>query len=181
MTIVFMPPGKPGDNKGICHTLKHYLAPAELWEDVAQTIEPDLRPVATLMLPELRGQQSWTHWGPHVTRQEIAAWSHLARTFEHGYKQVIADYFASGLEREVYRTRTPPSVRIAHLGDGIIIQRYGNGAHLRTAYRSPRVSLHTAEAYHLIPRHLDALARRLKQARYHADRALALAHDSDST
>ncbi len=181
MTLVFMPPGRPGDNKGISHTLKHYLAPFELWEDVAQDVPAPHRPVATLMGLELEGHEPWNHWGDNVTPREIDAWPLLAATYEHGYKQVIAAYFASGLEHEVRRTRMDPPVRIAHLGDGIIIQRYDNGAHLRTAYRSAGVSLQTAEGYARIPRSLDALSRRLNQARCRASRKLACAHDSDST
>jgi hypothetical protein len=181
MTLVFMPPGNPGDNKGVSHTLKHYLAPDEVWEDVAQNIPTPYRPVATLMALELQGHPSWNHWGRNVTPHEVDAWPLLSSTYEHGYKQVIAEYFASGLEHEVRRARMNPPVRIAHLGDGIIIHRYDNGPHLRTAYRSAGVILHTAEAYARIPRTLDALSRRLKQARSQATRKLALTHDSDPT
>jgi len=48
MSLRMLPDGRPGEDLGIAHTLKHYLSPAEMWEDVAQDVDERLRPRAAV-------------------------------------------------------------------------------------------------------------------------------------
>jgi len=48
MNVAPMPDGLPHEHLGMSHVCKHYLNPAEVWEDLAAWVEPELRPLALI-------------------------------------------------------------------------------------------------------------------------------------
>lgn len=44
MDLELLPPGRPGEDLGVAHLLKHWLNPGEQWDDLAQDVPADARP-----------------------------------------------------------------------------------------------------------------------------------------
>jgi hypothetical protein len=170
--------GSPRTHEGASHAAKHYLAPAELWEDVAQEVEPDSRPVA-LLKAHFIGELPFT--GDGLTATGVKAFNALERAYVKGYLTVISRSIETGIEAARFRDDNP-NRSIHHLGDGVIVElnHRADGLHMRTAYRPIRASLSTTAAYERLPRGLDALSRRLTMARNAAQRILARRLEEDS-
>lgn len=169
--LIPMPLGGSGQHQGTSHAAKHYLAPGELWEDVAQDVEPQSRPAALLSGP-LAGVVFWSAAGElDVTNPVLRV---LERAYVQGYLRVVDSYLKTGVEQ--WRPHHEDhGVSVHHLGDGILLELYHRGGelHMRTAYRPLRSALSSASAYALIPKSLEAMMRRLRQARSRAERVIA--------
>jgi hypothetical protein len=175
MTFHPQAPGVPGEHLGISHTLKHYLAPKELWQDVAHVVAAELRPVDFLARHFAAGTP-WLHWGEAVTDAEVAKWPELATAFEQGYLHIIFEYARTHPEQTVRFRAQGQNISMLNLGDGILLQLYDRTrARVRTAYRKTGVSLHSLQAYAAISHANDCLGRRLKQARQRAMRQIKIA------
>lgn len=162
--------GSPRSHEGASHAAKHYLALAELWEDVAQDVEVESRPVA--ILSEHFGDEP-PFGGDGLTAAGVARFRALERAYVKGYLTVIHRYIETGIEAARYHTDNA-NRSIHHIGDGILVELNHRGdLHMRTAYRPALSSLVSVVAYALLPRSLDALARRLRAARHRAGRVMA--------
>lgn len=169
--------GSPRSHEGASHAAKHYLALAELWEDVAQDVEADSRPVAIL---SEHFREELPFGGDGLTAAGVARFRALERAYVKGYLTVIHRYAETGIEAARYHTDNA-NRSIHHIGDGIIVELDHRGDfHMRTAYRPVRSSLLTLSEYTRLPNDLDALERRLKTARREAERKLARSLEEDA-
>jgi hypothetical protein len=174
MTFHPQSPGEPGEHLGISHTLKHYLAPKEMWQDVAHVVSSEFRPVEFLARHFPEGTP-WMHWGQKVTDAEKAKWRELESAFRDGYLHVVTEYAKTLPELSVRFVAHGQRILMLHLGDGILLQLYDRAQpRVRTAFRKVGVSLHTQRAYEAVSQRLDALGKRLKQARYKARRQIEM-------
>lgn len=169
MSFDLMPLGRPGEHKGVSHALKHYLNPAELWDDVAQSIAEENVPSMALNSPPLEGRDCSKFIGP---ASSILApdWPHLERLCASGYFEIVREYARTGIESQRTFQKDTTTVLLLHLGDGILLEAYLPKRQMRSAYRDPGVTLSSPRAYWLLRRDEDALRRRLTQARTRAER-----------
>jgi hypothetical protein len=167
-------PGQPGEHLGISHTLKHYLNPSELWQDVAQAVEEPLRPIQFLEA-HYRHDTPWDRWGNQANDRDVQLWETLSDLYFRGYQQVINDYCAAPPDGTVVRRSENRMIRTFHLGDGILLEVFdGRPWRMRTAHRTTGVELASVTGYLAIPKHIHALGRRLRQARARANRKLSV-------
>lgn len=139
MELLPLPDGRPGQHLGISHTLKHYLDPSEVWEDLA----PDdlmYRPWSVLDGLAHVEPAVWKQWpapGPVVS----GLWSsELKSIYRHGYFATLLAltrdlsppgdrlWTRSARGHEVYLRLTPEGVIL-------IVGKEAAGAGLRTAFR----------------------------------------------
>lgn len=175
MNIKPLPHGLVGEHLGISHTLKHYLDPAEVWEDLCDEVPTEVRPLAVIAALALERWQGRLDRPPPST---YAHWPALERVHLEGY--MLA------LERHAFATQAPPQTPwlplsperfVAHLGAGVIafVVWWQEQWELRTAYRALRypffgVSL-PSDPYSRKNRARVAEARALKRlvSRYRAE------------
>jgi len=140
MKVVLPPPGEPGTHKGISHAIKHYLNPAELWDDLADDIDPYLRPQSLL-----RDLKIPTPPATHEKYREPcdamrAAWPKFGLVFLQAYGRIVSQYCDQMPPYEWKKWRALDRLGIrhaAHLGSGIlvIVSRSPHHEVLRTAFR----------------------------------------------
>mgnify|MGYP004214877711 CR=1 FL=1 len=82
-----LPAGKPGQDLGISHTLKHWLNPAEQWEDLALSVDEKERPRA---MWDALSPESPPYWSTSTkpSPEMQGQWARLSTTYAHGYLQV---------------------------------------------------------------------------------------------
>lgn len=135
MSVVPWPNGVPGERLGIAHTVKHWLDPREMWEDVAEPADDDARPrhvLRTLDVPH--------PWEQAYSPSPILAsrWSELGVIYRTGYLTVLLDSLARHAELPERWARIAAGRRAAATTDGIYVEvrpaRDGRWQ-LYTAYR----------------------------------------------
>ena len=135
MDLIGLPDGRPGEHAGISHTLKHYLAIAEVWEDlVSEDIQP--RPwsiLDTLDHLEPHPSSQWRDPGPEIRHR----WSDLSNAHRAGYLAVISRVAASLPPLESWRP-LERGVFITSNDQGLvfIVKQTTRGIALKTAFRS---------------------------------------------
>ena len=88
MSLRLLPDGRPGEDLGIGHTLKHYLSPTEMWEDVAQDVALHLRPRAVA--------DAWSGVRLWEVAQDPSApvrdgWERLRAVYRDGYGALVQE------------------------------------------------------------------------------------------
>ncbi len=139
MKLELLEPGGPDEHLGLSHTLKHYLRPQEMWEDICDDVDPAQRPGAAAgSLPRLT-PPAWEQWrDPPASLR--GAWAQLEPAYREGYGALIlaladalpdptGDPHACWIRRDFRRT--------SHAGDGVLltIRWRAGGWLLHTAYR----------------------------------------------
>lgn len=165
----FYPPGEPGAHEGISHTLKHYLNPLEMWEDLAAELPEAVRPRPTW---EALPRVPLAEIPPHP---EVAArWSALAEVYQNGYTPLVRAQL-----RPLTAPPSAPWVRIpgpgrrvwgAHVGEGVLVVLSKAGGFVLTAYRPQDFAL---KDYACPPRSPRVVLFRKELARLTADRRVA--------
>ena len=88
MKLLLLPPGGPSEHLGLSHTLKHYLRPQEMWEDICDDVEPAQRPRAVADELPMLSPPVWDQWKtPPAALAD--AWDRLHPAYEHGYGALI--------------------------------------------------------------------------------------------
>lgn len=87
MNLFLLPHGRPGQHLGVSHTVKHWLHPAELWDDLADGCPDSVRPRAVRAAYPSLDPLTWDpeHPPPEVARR----WSELGRVYAEGYGRVL--------------------------------------------------------------------------------------------
>lgn len=89
-------PGRPGQDLGIAHTLKHWLHPAELWDDLAADVPESARPRQVRAdLPQTLIPVWEAPTAPDSTIR--GRWDQLEAVYRDGYCAVVL-LIAKGLE-----------------------------------------------------------------------------------
>lgn len=140
MKVVLPEPGAPGKHLGISHAIKHYLNPAELWDDLAEDIDANLRPMNVLRelkIPEPPPLHE-KHLEPCAAMR--AAWSKFGLVFSQAYGKIISQYcnqmppYGWGKWKRI----DPGKIsHVGHIGAGVVAIIGWQGRHdlLKTAYR----------------------------------------------
>jgi hypothetical protein len=140
MKVVLPEPGAPGKHLGISHAIKHYLNPAELWDDLADDIDANLRPMNVLRelkIPEPPPLHE-KHLEPCAAMR--AAWSKFGLVFSQAYGRIVSQYCDQMPPYAWKKWRPLDRLGIrhaAHLGSGILVVVSRSARHdvLRTAFR----------------------------------------------
>jgi len=132
------PRGAPGQDLGYAHTLKHWMNPQEMWEDISGEVPEHARPKAQW--------ESWTARGVDPVAEArkpgatlTALWSELDPAWQSGYAATVITLAAPHAE--------PPGSWVRHgergrwmldAGDGvlIVVQTSKDEWALYTAYRA---------------------------------------------
>ena len=171
MDLFGLPDGQPGQHLGVAHMLKHYLSPAEVWEDLV----PDGAPHRPWEVIDWLGPLDPPAFVQYRTPGESlrAVWSSwLVPVFRHGYMAVVQrlaqDLPATGMApwRQAGRdwvTSTPEGVVL-------IVATMRGGAKLLTAFRPLG---YTTKSHHSVP--MSAVNRGLRSviARQNARRRVS--------
>jgi len=93
MKVLPLPDGRPSQHLGISHTLKHYLAPAECWSDLASDFPADVpasaRPTAVReRLPSV-DPAPWKQAAGDLHADLRAHWEELRVPYRRGYLLVV--------------------------------------------------------------------------------------------
>lgn len=180
MKLVGLSEGRPGQHLGISHTLKHYLAPAEVWEDLVTHGEES--PWAALDALGPLEPPAWAqHHDPGGTVREL--WpTTLASLYRAGYLAVLRRLAEALPEPHQSPWRpTRDGRRIVATDEGVVLvvaplvaEVAGPGAKLITAYRPLGFTLkdHRAIPKDAINRGLRAVAARQKARRIVAQMAI---------
>lgn len=86
MAVVPWSDGIPGDRAGIAHTVKHWLDPREMWDDIADGVDIQLRPRAVLEALALHSPWDFAY---APTAPLIARWTTLRAPYRQGYLSVV--------------------------------------------------------------------------------------------
>lgn len=124
-----LPHGLPGQRLGIAHTLKHWLSPSEMWEDLASDLPAAVRPRPTWQRLREAGIDPCVEAGaPGPALQDL--WNSLQPVHREGYQQTITRLCSTHME--------PPHAPwwhiperdhwMAHVGDGVLVRVSRNGA-----------------------------------------------------
>ncbi len=147
MKLQLLPPGGPDEHLGLSHTLKHYLRPQEMWQDICDEVEPACRPRAVAQALPILAPPSWEQWEapPEALRE---AWRRLAPAYEHGYGVLIlalaealpepARHVAGGSQghpSQPWVVRGHRRACDAGLGVLLMVRWRGGGWQLYSAYR----------------------------------------------
>jgi len=158
MDLIGLPDGQPGQHLGVSHMLKHYLSPAEVWEDLVPEGAPH-RPWAVLdWLGPLDPRASAQHRTPGDSLRTIwHAW--LVPIFRHGYlavaKQLAEPLPALGAAP--WRPADGAFVTFTSEGVVLIVARVQDSAKLLTAFRPLG---YTLKDHHSVP--MSAQSRDLR-------------------
>ena len=174
MKIRLLPDGRPGQHLGISHTLKHYLDPREMWQDIAGDIAPAQQPLQILAkLPPLSTPPHEQHRTPEPALS--SSWEPLRSVYRRGYGLLITQ----GLDR-MPAPDVEPSQWVRHdqrcstaLPGGVIVSliRRGDTWNLYTSFRNVNFRL---LRYDCPPRDAENVSRRRALAEIQARRWLAL-------
>lgn len=138
MNIKPMPNGLKGEHWGISHTLKHYLDPAEVWDDLCDEVRAELHPLAVIAALELERWQGRFEMPPPSTHRH---WCALEPVHLEGYMLALARHVIAAPEppQLPWRLVRPEHFK-AHLGAGVVavVERRREQWELRTAYRTLR-------------------------------------------
>lgn len=137
MRVLPMPEGAPGVHQGISHTIKHYLSPPEMWEDVADGVPEAVRPARQSERLERLDPGAWARM-PRANADLSAAWGSFAATFREGYWHLVEPLLAAmPAPPAAPWVRDVKGVWRAHAGDGIVVEVTSRGGewHLWTALR----------------------------------------------
>jgi hypothetical protein len=144
MNLLLLPDGEPGEHLGISHTIKHYLRPAEAWEDVCEDIEPRYRPRAASALLPVQETPAWRQLD-NPSPELAEAWPSLQPVYGQGYGRLVST-LAGPLADPGPTPDGPWAARrgrfICHAGGGIIldVERVPGGWQLYTAFRHVKFS-----------------------------------------
>jgi hypothetical protein len=181
MRPVLLPDGHPGEHLGISHTLKHYLDPREMWEDLAGDLEERLRPsrVAARLFA-----LSAEPWRLHAEegRELEGVWNSLRVVYRKGYAGILlalAEELPEPMSAGSPWVSDKKGAWLAHLDDGVVLRvRWGRyGWRMETAFRPVDFKL-TSHA--CPPRDARNVAIRRAMARHQAERHLARFREEDS-
>jgi hypothetical protein len=118
MALIPWSDGIPGDRAGIAHTLKHWLDPREMWEDIADAVDAQLRPRA--VLDALALPSPWdVAYTP--TPELIARWTTLRAAYRQGYLSVVLAGAAAHASLPESWTPIDSGRRAAALPGGIFV------------------------------------------------------------
>jgi hypothetical protein len=135
-----MPNGTPWTHQGVSHTLKHFLAAAEAWEDISEGLPDHLRPRATALRLRLNDAIALVDF-PERHHVLASLWGALCHALWEGYMPIVAGLLQSMPEprRGEGPWRQSRSGWIAHIGDGVVAVVSASLGEprwqLRTAYR----------------------------------------------
>jgi|GEM_PF-2389309 len=177
MKLERMDDGPPGHHRGVGHTLKHYLAPAELWDDLATPEGLAPRDVLSALGP-LNPAPHRQFKYPGVGLRE--RWEWLCGVHRDGYFAVVRGSVdpleAPPLASWRYRpaiggVRPRPAAYIAATDEGVIliVTWVDRAWEMRTAFR-PSYDF----GARVLPSDAKSLKRRLSQAKHAARRQVAL-------
>ena len=94
MDLELLPPGRPGEDLGVAHLLKHWLNPGELWDDLAQDVAPDARPRALRAALPATLIPVWdAPTSPDGTVR--GRWGQLETVYQQGYGAVVQQLAAA--------------------------------------------------------------------------------------
>ncbi len=147
MKLQLLPPGGPDEHLGLSHTLKHYLRPQEMWEDICDDVAAEHRPRAVVQALPALSPPAWEQW--EAPPAELAAqWERLRPAYENGYGALILELAGALDEPSRYAacgtSGTPSQAwivrgyrRVCDAGDGVLlVVRWGHGGwQLHSAYR----------------------------------------------
>lgn len=118
MSVIPWPDGIPGDRAGIAHTVKHWLDPREMWDDIADAVDDPLRPRA--VLEALDVPAPWeVAYAP--TAALIARWTTLRAPYRQGYLSVVLAGVAAHATPPQSWTPIDSGRRAAALAGGIFV------------------------------------------------------------
>lgn len=173
MTLDLLPPGAPGSDLGFAHTLKHWMNPREMWEDVAEAVPEVSRPRAQWEGWRARGVDpvaEATAPGPALT----ALWDEVKPAYADGYGacvRALADANPPPPGGD-WLWRPKPGVWVRHAGEGVLlVVRKARGRwEMYTAYRRLDFRL---DDYRCPPRDAASVSLRRKLAEGAARRRMA--------
>ncbi len=140
MNLAPMAAGSAYDHCGVSHTLKHFLAPTEVWEDITNESTPEAS----------RPRAAATRLGIHEShcalegneRTELLAylWTELLPIFKDGYRRTVTTLAADVPDPHTApeRWRLQRGDRwIGHIGAGVVmvVSPLRERWHVHTAYR----------------------------------------------
>ncbi len=165
-----LPLGRPGQDLGVSHMLKHYRALDEYWEDLAEDVFEDVRPLAIWRMVPTYDETSCGQT-PDVT----AHWEFMEAATEWGYLKLVLD--------RVRSLDAPPGtgwVRARngrwkrHVGDGILLlARWSRRSRTLRMVSAYRWQLPPMLSYEHVPRSADQRARRAALQALRADQHIA--------
>ncbi len=139
MKLIPMPDGQPDQHLGVSHTLKHYLAPTEAWEDLALDLPAHARPRDLAIRLELTEADCELEG---EARAELIArrWTDFLNAFRDGYTPTVMRIGeeAAGPDQAPGQWHEHKDRWLGHIGQGIVVwvSRTKDGRwRLYTAYR----------------------------------------------
>lgn len=175
MKVVPLPEGSPRQHQGFSHTLKHYLSPAEMWEDLADDLPQSVRPQGVVeSLGEL-DTPAWTQQAPAIEPALAQQWRGLRDAYHVGYIGTVAQHAADVPDPSEAPQRWQRKYNRAttHLGESGIVYRVIRRKGAWEMYTAFRVSKYPHPAHWCPPRDAGSVSIRKTISAAWADQLLA--------
>ncbi len=171
MRMILPRGGLPGEHLGISHTLKHYLRPEEMWQDLAGELEEGVQPLAVWgRLKHLSPRACDQAEEPEPELRSV--WNEMDSVWKKGYGALVSRGGASvsppapgpwvPQEKGGWMTGLPGGVLL-------VVRPQGEGWRFITAYRPFNFIL---KDYDRPPRDARSVEIRRKLAGWEAERRL---------